>query len=126
MTRARNILGLIAAILIILSSAAHSLLGWKALGAQLAAAGAAKDLIGGLRIGWQFGGAAMLTFGLVAGMIFFHRLRGEDVPTFPAFWTALLYVVFGAWALVVSGFEPFFVGVFLVPGAMLLFAAWPR
>ena len=66
MTRVRNILSLNAAILIILSSTAHSLLGWKALGAQLTAAGAPADLIGGLRIGWQFGGAAMLTFGFAA------------------------------------------------------------
>ena len=125
MTRVRNVLGLIAAIIIILSSAAHSFLGWKALGAQLAAAGAPADLINGLRIGWQFGGAAMLTFGLVAGMIFFHRLRGEGVPTFPALYTALLYLVFGAWALAVSNFDPFF-AIFIVPGVMLLFAAWPR
>lgn len=126
MTRVRNILGLIAAILIILSSAAHSLLGWKALGAQLSAAGAPADLIGGLRIGWQFGGAAMLTFGVLALMIFFHRLRGEGVLAFPAFLIGLLYVLFGAWAMAVSGFDPFFAGVFLVPGALLLFAAWPR
>jgi hypothetical protein len=126
MTRTRNILGLIAAVIIILSSAAHSLLGWKALDAQLAAAGASADLIGGLRIGWQFGGAAMLTFGAMALMIFFHRLRGDMVLTFPAFLIGLLYVAFGAGAMVVSGFDPFFAGVFLVPGALLLFAAWPR
>jgi len=125
MTRVRNVLGLIAAIIILLSSGAHSFLGWKALGAQLAATNAPGDLVNGLRIGWQFGGAAMLGFGLIVAMIFVHRLRGDGVPTFFALIVGVLYVAFGAWALVVSDFEPFF-AIFIVPGVMLLFAAWPR
>ena len=115
-----RILGIIAAIILILSSAAHSLLGWKALDAQLAQTNAPADLINGLRIGWQFGGACMLTFGIVVLMIFLRRM-----PTLPAFAVGVLYVVFGAWALAVSGFNPFF-AIFIVPGVMLLVAAWPR
>lgn len=34
------------------------------------------------------------------------------------------YLLFGSWAFVMRNFEPFFL-VFLVPGAMLVFAGWP-
>ena len=115
-----RVLGIIAGVVLILSSAAHSLMGWKALGAQLVQAKAPADLIRGLRIGWHFGGACMLTFGIIVLMIFIRRL-----PSLPAFAISVLYVVFGAWALAVSDFNPFF-AIFIVPGAMLLVAAWPR
>ena len=39
--------------------------------------------------------------------------------------TAVMNLLFGTWALVVSGFNPVF-STFLVPGALLLLAAWPR
>ena len=39
--------------------------------------------------------------------------------------TAVMYLLLGTWALVMSGFDPFF-STFLVPGALLLLAAWPR
>ena len=115
-----RVLGLIAGVILILSSAAHSLMGWKALGAQLAQTNAPAELIRGLRIGWHFGGACLFTFGIVVLMIFIHRIQ-----TLPAFAIGVLYVVFGAWAMVVSGFDPFFV-IFVVPGVLLLIAAWPR
>ncbi|MFL6244633.1 MAG: hypothetical protein ACJ74H_01310 [Thermoanaerobaculia bacterium] len=115
-----RVLGIIAAIILIFSSAAHSLLGWDALGAQLAQANAPADLINGLRIGWQFGGACMMTFGIIALVIFVRRM-----PSLPAFAIGVLYVAFGAWALVASGFDPF-MAIFIVPGVMLLVAAWPR
>ena len=115
-----RVLGIIAGVILILSSAAHSLMGWKALGAQLARTNASADLINGLRIGWQFGGACMLTFGIVVLMIFIHRLH-----PLPARAIGVLYVAFGAWAMVVSGFDPFFLN-FIVPGVLLLIAAWPR
>lgn len=115
-----RILGIIAAVILILSSAAHSLMGWKALAAQLAQANAPADLIGGLRIGWHFGGACMLTLGIIVLTIFIRRM-----PAMPAFATGVLYVVFGAWALAVSDFNPFF-AIFIVPGVLLLIAAWRR
>ena len=115
-----RILGIIAGVILILSGAAHSLLGWKALGAQLAQTNAPADLIGGLRIGWHFGGACMLAFGIIVLMIFVRRM-----PALPAFAIGVLYVVFGAWALAVSNFDPFF-AIFIVPGVLLLIAAWPR
>jgi hypothetical protein len=125
MSRFRPVLGLVASAIMILSSFAHAFLGWKALGAQLAATNAPADLIGGLRIGWEFGGAAMLTFGIIAAMIFSRRLRGLAVDVWPALAIGVFYVLIGVWALVASHFNPFFM-VLIVPGAMLAAAAWPR
>jgi hypothetical protein len=118
--KARNVLGLIAAIILILSSGAHSFLGWKALSARLAVTNAPADLINGLRIGWEFGGMAMLTFGIIAATIFIRRLRGDVVWMLPVTFISIFYILFGAWALFVSR-DPFFL-IMLVPG-MLLFAA---
>lgn len=124
MSKARNVLGLVAAIILILSSGAHSILGWKALSAQLAVTTASADLVRGLMIGWEFGGAAMLTFGIIAATIFVRRLRGEAMSAMPAAITAVFYILFGAWALFTSG-DPFFL-IMLIPGVLLLTAAWPR
>ena len=123
MAKARNILGLVAVLVILLSSFAHTILGWKSLQPRIAATGAPADLIVGLRIGWQWGGVAMLGFGIICGAIFVHRLRGQSVSSFPAVVTGLLYIAFGAFALNLSG-NPFF-AVFIVPGVLLLFASWP-
>ena len=62
----------------------------------------------------------MLTFGILVLMIFVRRM-----PSLPAFAIGVLYVAFGAWALAVSNFDPFF-AIFIVPGVLLLIAAWPR
>lgn len=122
MNRGRNTCGLIAAFLLILSSAAHSILGWKELSAKLTATNAPEDLVRGLRIGWHFGGAVMLALGVMMGVLFFRRFRGSDTPTFPALIVALAYLVFGAWGLVVSSFDLFFL-VFIVPGVLLVIAS---
>jgi hypothetical protein len=124
MAKLRNILALIAAAILILSSAAHSILGWKALRAQLEAAHAPADLILALQCGWLFGGVAMFAFGIIVAAIFIARLRGENVSTFPALVIAIAYVAFGAWALSATR-NPFF-AIFLVPGVMLLPAASSR
>ena len=113
--------GAIAAVLMLLSSAAHVLLGWKALSAELAAAHVQGDLLLGLRLGWYFGGLAMLLLGIILLTLFAARLRGERRPLLPAAVVAIGYVAFGAWALAVSG-DPFFM-VFIVPGALLAVAS---
>ena len=124
MTRARTVLGLIAGAILVLSSAAHSFLGWKGLKARLVSAQAPPDLILGLATGWHFAGAAMLAFGIIVIAIFVKRLRGEAVSTLPAVIVAILYIVSGVWAMVATG-NPFFF-IFIVPGLMLAAAAWPR
>lgn len=50
------------------------------------------------------------------------RARGLIATAVPAWTVAGSYLLFGAAALVVSGFDPFFF-VFLVPGALVLVGA---
>lgn len=124
MARVRSILGLLAVLVIFLSSFAHTILGWKSLEPRITATGAPADLVVGLRIGWQWGGVAMLGFALICGAIFVQRLRGQNVSAFPAVVTGVLYIAFGVFALELSG-NPFF-AVFIVPGVLLLLASMPN
>jgi hypothetical protein len=122
--RLRVVLGIVAGVILVGSSAAHSLLGWKQLGAALASAGAAPDLITGLGIGWHFAGVAMLTLGVIVIRLF-ADLRRRHVSLWPGLIIAVVYLAFGAWALAVSDMNPFFL-IFIVPGLLLLLASWGR
>lgn len=121
MTRWRAVLGLVAGAILVLSSAAHSLLGWPQLRTKLVAANTPTDLVQGLAVGWHFGGAAMLAFGCIAIALFVKRLRGQTVSPFPALIIAILYIGFGVGALSVSNLDPFFL-IFIVPGVLLALA----
>ena len=123
MNRLRIPVALLAGVLLVLSGAAHSLLGWKQLGLALAAAQAPPDLITGLSIGWHFAGVAMLVFGCIVVGTFLDAMRNRPVSFRPVALIALAYVLFGIWALTVSDLNPFFL-VFIVPGLMLAAASW--
>ena len=66
MSRLRTTFVVAAGLVLIASSAAHSLLGWPPLLARLTAENAPLDLISGLAMGWHFAGLAMLTLGPLA------------------------------------------------------------
>ena len=123
MKRARLIVGVIAGLMLLASSAAHSILGWRSLAEQLANTNVSSDLLTGLRIGWMFGGAAMVILGFVAVTTFVDRLRGGKAPLSHVIAIAVVYMAFGAWAIAASGGDLFFLGVFVVPGALLGIAA---
>lgn len=123
MRQFQSVLGLLSGAILVLSSAAHSLLGWKQMQTSLAAVNAPADLVRGLEIGWLFGGVAILTFGCIALAVFGSRLRGRPVSLLPTGIIALAYLAYGIWALVTSG-DPFFY-IFIVPGAMLAIASVP-
>ena len=123
MNHLRVPIGLIAGVLLVLSSAAHSLLGWKQLGAALTAAGASADLITGLSIGWHFAGVAMLVFGCIVIATFVDVMRQRPVSLRPVACIAAAYLLFGVWALGVSGLNPFFL-VFIIPGIMFAVVSW--
>jgi hypothetical protein len=116
-------LGLLAGAILVLSSAAHSVLGWRQMQSGLAATNVPPDLVQGIRVGWLFGGVAILTFGCIALAVFANVLRGRPVSLLPTALIALTYLWFGAWALVTSG-NPFFY-IFVVPGFMLAIASIP-
>jgi hypothetical protein len=124
MSRFRAALGLVAGVMLILSSAAHSLLGWKSVGAQLEAAGVPRDLLVNMQVAWQFGGMTMLVLGLILSVMFARRFSGARVGVFPAATVALAYLLFGSWALLVSR-NPFFF-IFIVPGVFLVGAVAGR
>jgi hypothetical protein len=102
---------------------AHTSLGWKSIAEQLGRTNIPPDLQAGLHIGWAFGGAAMVILGLVAVAIFVGRLRGAKPSLLPVAVTAVIYMAFGAWAIAESGGDLFFLGAFVIPGAMLGIAA---
>lgn len=123
MTRVRATLGLIAGAMFLASSAAHSLLGWKQLGAALARTSAPPELVTNLSIGWHFAGLAMLAFGIIVLWLFTQALKRRVISLRPALIIAVSYLAFGIWALIVSRGDLFFL-VFIVPGLMLVLASW--
>ena len=125
MSTLRNILGLIAGVILVLSSGAHTFMGWQSLGAELAKTNAPAGLVTGLEIGWKWGGAAMLVLGILVVATFLKRYRGEPASTFAPAMVSVAYISFGAWALVYSNFDPFFFS-FIVPGVLLALASTGR
>ena len=123
MKRARLFLGIVAGVLLLASSVAHTWLGWKSLAERLGRTNAPPDLVAGLHIGWAFGGAAMAILGIIVIATFMGRLRGAKPPLLPIAVIAVVYMAFGAWSIAASGGDLFFLGVFVIPGAMLGIAA---
>ena len=123
MKRARLILGVVAGLVLLASSVAHTWLGWKSLAERLARTNVPPDLQAGLHIGWAFGGACMVILGIIIVATFVGRMRGGKPPLLPIAVIAVVYMAFGAWAIAASGGDLFFLGVFVVPGAMLGIAA---
>lgn len=118
MNRFKPILGWVSGALLVTSSGAHSLAGWKLLRAELERANVPAELILSLSLGWQFGGTAMLVFGLIVLGLFWLRMRGRAVSLWPAALIGVAYTAFGVCALLLSDFDKFFL-VFLVPGILL-------
>jgi hypothetical protein len=124
MGKIRDILGVVGGIVLILSSMAHSLLGWPEMLRQLQQTHAPTDLILGMKVGWLFGGTAILIFGLIVLNLFVTRLRGARTTTAPAAIFSVGYFLFGCWALAVSH-DPFFC-IFIVPAVLVAIASFGR
>lgn len=124
MSRIRIAAGVFAGALLVASSVAHSFLGWKQLSSEIAKTNAPKDLVSGLAIGWEFGGLTMLVFGVIVMAEFMALYQRGTGLLRSSFMIGLAYVLFGAVAMVLTGGNPFFI-VFIVPGVLLVGAAWP-
>jgi hypothetical protein len=111
-------------LLMLLSSLAHSFLGWKQLGAQLRATGPDEDLYRSLAMGWHLGGVAMAAFGVIVLLAWMRARRGDASGLGAIGVIALAYVGFGAAAFVALSFNPFFLFVFVLPGSALAAAVW--
>jgi hypothetical protein len=122
MSRLRTILVVAAGLVLIASSAAHSLLGWPRLLARLTAENAPLDLISALAMGWHFAGVAMLTLGLLA--IWLASVAQQSVGVrVPVGLIGIAYLGFAAATAAAFGFD-FIEVVFLTPGALLTAAAF--
>ena len=119
MNKFRSILGLVAGIVLLVSSAAHTFLGWKGLSEELTKVNAPRDLSLGVQAGWVFAGTAMFVFGCLVIPLFAAALKGRAVSLRPALLIGVFYVSYGAWALTLSDYDPFFF-IFLIPGALLV------
>jgi hypothetical protein len=123
MSQTRKVIGIVVGVLLVLSAGAHSFLGGAAIRSELLAANVPADLLRGATIGWQFGGVAMLAFGGIVLHTFVRRREAAPVSLVPARIVAATYLLFGAGALVLTGFDPFFL-VFVVPGLLLALASY--
>jgi len=124
MKRLRLVLGFVGGTLLLLSSALHSILGWKATSAELAKTNVPPDLRQGLELGWHFGGALTLAVGCIVILSFVGLAKGQPVSLRPVTVIALVYLGFGGWVLAVTNGDPF-AFMFIVPGLILLAASWP-
>jgi hypothetical protein len=122
MSRLPRVLAIIAAVILVLSSGAHSLLGWPALRAKLADANVPAELVGGLGMGWHFAGLAMLVLGiLVLWMLTESRRSGANV-VLPLQIIGGAYELFAIGCFALLGWDPFLL-TFLVLGTLLSVAA---
>jgi len=122
MTTLRVVLGFVLAAFFILGSFMHSILGWRNISGRLLDAHAPQELIANLALAWHLGGAAMFTFGLISFFLYAKYLRDRTTSLRVAQLIAIFYIGFGIWAQVMSH-NPFFLVMFTIPGALLLFAA---
>jgi len=121
MSRVRIVIGLIGAVLMLLSSVAHSFLGWPAQRRLLEELHAPPSTVRGLLIAWHFGGVAILAFGLIAALSFVQVLRGRTPHMRATLIAGVAYVGFGIYAWFMTR-DPFSL-VFIVPGLLVLTGA---
>jgi len=112
----------IASAVILLSSAAHGFLGWKAVRAAIAPrldAEALQDLA----LGWTYGSAAMAAFGVLGLASAVQLRRGETSARIVPAVIGAAYALYGLAATVYSGGNAHFPIAFVMPGVLLLAGA---
>ena len=122
MSRLPRVLAIIAAVILVLSSGAHSLLGWPALRAKLADANVPADLVAGLGMGWHFAGVAMLVLGILVFWLLAESRRSGANVVLPLQIIGGAYELFAIGCFALLGWDPFLL-TFLVPGTLLSVAA---
>lgn len=117
------VVGFVAAALQVVSGAVHSMLGWPAVTKEFAATNAPAALVQGLAVPWHFTGLSMVTFGVVVALTLQRALRKPGEPLTTVMVIGATYVVFGLVGMALTGGNATFL-MFLVPGVMLVVAAW--
>ncbi len=124
MSKTRLLCGYLAATILVLSAAMHTLMGWPGIRAELSLAQLPPELMFGVQMVWHFAGMAMLVFGAMLLALFRRAQRGLAAPAGIALAVGIGYLGFGVAEFIASAYAPF-TFVFIVPGALLLAAAWP-
>jgi len=114
----RHVMFVVAALLL-LSSGAHGVLGWKMLHAALVDIAAPPDIVRTVAIGWFLGSAAMVAFGLVVLSAWRRARRGDGSGLQAAAIVAAVYLLFGLGAFLFSGFNTHFLLLFMIPAGLL-------
>lgn len=117
MSKAFAIIGTIGGLLALLSAFGHAFGGWPAMALPLVEAKVTTDIQNSLMIGWCWGSFCMAGFGLILLGQGAKALRGQAVDRLSVGFVSLTYVVFGFWAMLVRGFNPFF-SLFVVTGLL--------
>jgi hypothetical protein len=119
MARISAWIGLLAGFLLLAASFAHGLMGWPPFGQILQQEGIDPGVMGGLQVGWYWGSFCMFAAGCIVVVEAITAIRG-GAPHRPAILIiGALYVVFGTWAYVFSGYNTHFLG-FIGSGALVL------
>jgi len=117
------------ALLLLLSSVAHGSLGLSTVRAALAQTAAPADVVEIVTFGWLLGSVAQLTFALIVLIAWRRARRGDGSGLAGASIVAAAYFLFGLGAFLATGFQPFYLMMFLVPACLLgwaVLAARPR
>jgi hypothetical protein len=123
MRRAGTIALLATGVLLVASALAHAFLGWPPIRQALGEGGVDPELVLGLAVGWLYGSAAMLTFGVLT-LMSWRAVRHGTINAARVMWPiAGMYLLFGAAAYLNTSFEPQFLG-FIAIGALAAFAAY--
>lgn len=122
MSRLPRVLAIVAAVMLVLSSGAHSLLGWPPLRARLADANVPAELVSGLGMGWHFAGVAMLVLGMLVFWLLAESRRSGASVVLPLQIIGGAYELFAIGCFALLGWDPFLL-TFLVPGTLLSVAA---
>lgn len=125
MNKTRIFLGYLGGAILVLSSVAHTLMGWPGIRAELARSAASPDLMQGMQMAWYFGGMAMLVFGAIVIALFRAAQHGRPLPPLVVPAIGAGYLAFGLFELVATGYQPF-TAIFIVPGLLLLAASARR
>lgn len=112
-----GILGVAVTLLILASAWAHGLIGWPTMQQSIGGGNVHPDVVGALAIGWYFGSASMLAFGLIVGLQAIRRLKHLPVDLGSLWVIAIVYLSFGAAAFVLRNLNPHFL-IFVVTGVL--------
>lgn len=122
MSRLPRALAITAAVILLLSSGAHSIVGWASVRAKLAEANVPSELVVGLAMGWHFAGVAMLVLGILVLWLLAESRRSTTNVALPLQVIGGAYELFAIGCFAFIGWDPFLL-TFFVPGTLLSIAA---